>query len=774
MRVQWGGISRYCGLGREVRGKGYSGAVRSGSRRNTPAWIDAGRQRFYLAGHVVALIALIAMLLALTVVPRAQAVTLPTGFSEKVVFTGLNQPTAVRFSPDGRVLVAEKSGLIKEFDSLTDSTARVYADLRTKVHDYWDRGLLGLALDPSFPTKNVIYALYTHDAPIGGTAPVYNDACADPTGVGCKVSGRLSRILSDGSEQVMIEDWCQQYPSHSIGSLAFGPDGNLYVSGGDGASFNWVDYGQGGASLNRCADPANEGGALRSQDVRTTSDPTTLDGALLRIDPDTGAGVPGNPYASSTDANARRIIAHGLRNPFRITFRPGTSELWAGDVGWNEWEEINRVTDVADSAAENFGWPCYEGAPRQPGYDAQNLPICETLYGQNNAVTAPYFGYRHSDHVIPSESCPIGGSSIAGLSFAFYSGGPYPAEYDGALFFADYTRKCIWAMEKGGTVLPSPSNIKGFVGGAANPVDLQVGPDGLLYYVDIGGGGIRRIEYTAAVNQPPVAVAKANPTGGEVGVTVSFDGSSSSDPNGDSLSYAWDLDADGAFDDSTAAKPTWTYNAAGTFRVSLQVADGRGGTATDAVTIGVGLPKVTIASPGTSMSWSVGEAVSFSGSAIDNQGQSIPSPKLEWALVLKHGACPDCHDHFLQTYPGVSSGTFDTPDHEYPSELELTLTATDASGLRNSTSIRVLPRTTTLNFQTSPMGLKLTFNGVNSVAPFSRTVIVGSSNSLSAPSPQTLRGKQVFRTWTDGVTAANRTIVALASTTTYTATFSKK
>ena len=193
--------------------------------------------------------------------------------------------------------------------------------------------------------------------------------------------------------------------------------------------------------------------------------------------------------------------------------------------------------------------------PRQPGYDNQNLPICETLYGQNNAVTAPYYTYRHSDQVIPGESCPIGGSSIAGLSFAFYGGGPYPAEYDGALFFADYTRRCIWAMERGGTTKPSPSNIKGFVGGAANPVDLQIGPDGNLYYVDIGGGTIRRIEYTAGVNQPPVAVATANPTSGDVGMTVSFDGSGSSDPNGDPLSYAWDLDGDGAFDDSTAVKP---------------------------------------------------------------------------------------------------------------------------------------------------------------------------------------------------------------------------
>jgi glucose/arabinose dehydrogenase len=199
-------------------------------------------------------------LLALLSASSAQAATLPPGFAEETVVTGLTQPTAVRFSSDGRVFVAEKSGLIKELDSLSDTTPRVYADLRQKVHNFWDRGLLGIALDPSFPTRSVIYALYTHDAPIGGTAPVYNDACADPTGAGCTVSGRLSRILPDGSEQVMIEDWCQQYPSHSIGSLVFGPDGQLYASGGDGASFNWVDYGQGAAQSGHAHNVRPDGG----------------------------------------------------------------------------------------------------------------------------------------------------------------------------------------------------------------------------------------------------------------------------------------------------------------------------------------------------------------------------------------------------------------------------------------------------------------------------------------------------------------------------------
>ena len=155
------------------------------------------------------------------------------------------------------MFVAEKSGLIKVFDSMSDTTPTVFANLSTNVHNYWDRGLLGMALDPNFPAAPYVYVLYTYDHQLGSPSPPprWGDTCPNPPGGnsdGCVVSGRLSRLEANGnvmtgSEQVLVEDWCQQYPSHSIGTLEFGPDGALYASAGDGASFVFVDYGQDGS-----------------------------------------------------------------------------------------------------------------------------------------------------------------------------------------------------------------------------------------------------------------------------------------------------------------------------------------------------------------------------------------------------------------------------------------------------------------------------------------------------------------------------------------------
>ena len=720
----------------------------------------------------------------------AAAAAPPAGFEETVALSGLTQPTAVRFAPDGRIFVAEKSGRIKVFDDFGDPTATVYADLSQQVHDFWDRGLLGLALDPQFATgRPYVYVLYAYNKdPFNAQFPRWGDSCPTPPGAtadGCVISGRLSR-LNGGVEQVLIEDWCQQYPSHSTGSLAFGNDGALYVSGGDGASFNFADYGQDGAPLNPCGDPGGargaaltpptaEGGALRSQDVRTPADPTSLDGAILRVNPDTGAALPDNPNAASPDPNARRIVAYGLRNPFRITVRPGTNEVWSGDVGWNVWEEINRVPNPTGEV-RNFGWPCYEGTGRMPSYDNLNLNVCETLYAQGTGGhAAPYYTYNHSSRVVADETCGTGSSSISGVAFT-PPASSFPDEYDGALFFSDYSRDCIWAMLAGTNGLPDPNNRQTFVAGASNPAELQFGPGGDLYYVDLEGGAIRRVR-SLTTNRAPIARATATPSNGAVPLSVAFNGSTSSDPDGQAITYAWDLDGDGAFDDSTAVRPNFTYTQTGTYTARLRVRDAGGLEDTVNLPIVAGnppVPIINITSPAPGTTWEVDDTIAFSGTATDFQGNPIAPSGLTWDINLQHcdRVSGSCHTHQLQSFSGVSSGSFPAPDHEYPSHLEIELTARDTNGLTGTALRRLDPETVPLTLASNPPGMNLTLGGETRAAPFTREVIKGSTNAVGTESPQTLGGLPYsFSSWSNAG-ARNHTTVAEAATT-LTATFER-
>jgi len=732
-------------------------------------------------------------LLGTSASPVHAASTLPTGFSESVVFSGLTEPTSVRFSPDGRVFVAEKSGLIKVFANLSATTPTVFHDLRTNVHNFWDRGLMGLELHPNFPTVPSVYVIYTYDkdpnnsqVPRWGTPGATSDGCPTPPGPttnGCVVSGRLSRLevspgsnVSTGTESVLVEEWGQQFPSHSMDTVMFGPDGALYASAGEGASFNFTDYGQAGSPLNPLGDPpvgiggvqtspTAEGGRTRAQSLRRVSGPAVLNGTIIRVDPFTGAGLSDNPLFSSPDPNARRIVAYGLRNPFRFTFRPGTTnEVWVGDVGDNTWEEIDRISNPLSPTVRNFGWPCYEGAAPHAGYQALGLNICETLYTSGSAVP-PYFSYNHTLPVVAGETCPTGSSSISGL--AFNQGGTYPASYQGALFFTDHSRKCIWSMFAGTNGLPDPATRATFVAGAANPVDLQIGPGGDVFYVDFDGGSIRRIQYTSG-NQAPTAVISATPLSGPAPLSVTFSSGGSSDPDGDPITYSWNFGDGGT---STQANPSHPYGSTGTFTAVLTVTDSKGAfsKAQVLITAGNSAPTAFIDTPAATLQWQVGQSITFSGHATD-PNETLPPTAFFWEVILHH--CPsNCHTHPIQSFPGVTSATFSAPDHDIGSYLEIKLTVTDAGGLTDTKSLRLDPQTVALNFASTPSGLQLVVGSSSSLTPFTRTVILGSGNSVSAVTPQTLGSTPYyFASWSDGGNQSH--LITGTAAVTYAATYS--
>ncbi len=166
----------------------------------------------------------------------------------------------------------------------------------------------------------------------------------------------------------------------------------------------------------------------------------------------------------------------------------------------------------------------------------------------------------------------------------------------------------------------------------------------------------------------------------------------------------------------------------------------------------------------------MGDVLTFSGSATDAQDGTLPASAYRWDLVMQH--CPsNCHAHLVQSFVGATGGSFTAPDHEYPSYLELRLTVTDSGGLSDTKTLRLDPRTVSLTFQTTPGGLSLVVNATASKTSFSRTVIVGSTNTISAPTPQN-KGAKAYRfvSWSDGG-AQTHTVVAPATATTYSARY---
>lgn len=330
----------------------------------------------------------------------APAIALPPNFVSTPIASGWNQAVGVAFAPpsaapgaDNRMFVWEKGGRVWNVENGVKGAAPLI-DLSQEVGDWRDYGLLGFAVDPDFFTNGRIYLLYVvdfHHARWFGT-PNYNpntneyfhDTIGRLTRYTCDPATGFRTVLPASRTVLIGESLSTGFPichqSHGIGSLVFGADGTLLASCGDGASYDNVDSGQNqaGSSNTALADgiirQAEAVGAFRAQLV------DSLSGKVVRIDPATGDGVASNPWYDPANPRAARsrAWAMGLRNPYRMTRKPGTGSanpadgnpgtLYIGDVGWNAWEDIH----VCAAPGANFGWPLYEGLESNTGYAVLN------------------------------------------------------------------------------------------------------------------------------------------------------------------------------------------------------------------------------------------------------------------------------------------------------------------------------------------------------------------------------------------------------------------
>ena len=284
-------------------------------------------------------------------------------------------------------------------------------------------------------------------------------------------------------------------------------------------------------------------------------------------------------------------------------------------------------------------------------------------------------------------------------------------------------------MKKGANGLPDPSNLSMFANLGIYPVDMKVGPNGDLFFVDIAFGAIRQITYTGDENRAPTAHAVASPAYGPAPLEVGFDASGSTDPDeGDTLTYAWDLDGDGEYDDSTEEFPRTTYDE-GTHNVSLRVTDSHGASHDDDLRIDSGETppeRLDRHADAPALNWHVGQNVSFSGSATDEQDGPLPASALSWNLIINHCiTVNNCHAHPVQDYDGVASGSFVAPDHGYPSHLLLQVTATDSRGLTDSKTVRLDPQTVNITVNSSPANLNMGVDEKSGPAPLVHEAIVG-------------------------------------------------
>jgi glucose/arabinose dehydrogenase/PKD repeat protein len=684
------------------------------------------------------LVAAVSALSLVSVTATARAVTLPSGFSDELV-TSLGSPMAIAFTPDGRMLLPTKTGALRVRTAAGALLATPALDLSARLCTNFERGLLGVAVDPAFADNHFVYLYYTLNK--------FNNAC--PSAAASTPVNRVARftlpagnVIDPASELVLVDNIPSYKGDHNAGDLNFGKDGNLYVSIGDGG----CDY----AGNSGCAG-AND--ASRDQHV--------LLGKILRItrsggipadNPFTGAGTARcNATGQTTPGNrCQETFAWGLRNPFRFAFDPdaGATRMYINDVGQNLWEEIDEGAPGAD-----YGWNVREGhCANASTTDCGPPPL---------GMTNPIFDYGHAD----------GCASITGG--AFVPAGLWPPAYDGTYLFGDYVCGRIFRLvPKAGGGFDRVTFADGL--GSSSAVHLVFGPSGTgraLYYTTFAGGGaVRRIVYSNA-NRPPTAAISAAPSAGGAPLTVGFSGSQSSDPDaGDTLTYLWDFGDAGAPVETSAATTSHTYTIVGTYTATLRVRDNHGSVSapvTQRIDVGNTPPAPAIESPVAAAGFAVGETLLLRGSAGDAQDGALPATALSWTVLRHHGT----HTHPLLGPVGGNDVSLTAPPPEdlsatTNSYIEVQLTATDSKGATTTVARDILPRLANLSLATQPSGLTLSLDGTPFIAPRTWTSWEGWAVTVAAPD----QAGYGFGSWSDGG-ARSHAIVTPPGGASLTATF---
>lgn len=726
--------------------------------------------------------------LLLTAVPAHAQSQFAEGekFVEEVILRDLPISTAMAFASPDRAYLALKVGVVRVVDK-GKLLATPFLDIQDIVNRSTDRGLLGIAVDPSFPQRPFIYLSFVYDPPgstpdskaprviriarvtadaskdyavampdsleviVGKNSTLENMAPEVPTG-DPNIPERASCMTGLTMDGAPIEDCiaCDAL-SHTAGTLAFGPNRVLYASLGDGADYNG---------------PTRVG--LRTQNL------DSLSGRVLRINPDTGAGLADNPWfdPAKPKSNRSRTWAYGFRNPFRITLRPNSGDAYIGDVGTSYYEEINA------GKGQNFGWPCYEGgfldraqqegeataSMQQVGYRShpRTIDFCRQMYAQGpEAIRKPLYTYRHPY----DENGRDLGSSITGL--AFYEGTAYPAKYRGALFFADYAQRFIRYLTFDANGKPTAHDFATEVESNLGAVELFSGPDKNIYavYIDLKTrtSQVRRFKAIGAGNSAPIVKASVSPTAGSIPLVVSGSASRSFDPDGQPIRFLWDF-GDGTT--STDPEAVHVYTTAGTYEVTITVTETTAPFASsrDTFTVrsGQNAPVARILQPADGTPYEIGQPVVFSGTATTDAPEKL---SLSWSILQIHNE----HTH-LVSEPDGPQGSFIPSEHSDNTSYELCLVASIGEGLVDQQCVRMPPRTAPYVFQSEPPGATITYldEELDVPTPYIAYPIVGSEQSIRAPM---LFAGRTFMGWADGEMNPVRSFITGRTSTTFTALF---